>query len=92
MEVIESTELERALERAKTVADHAKALLDEAGIAYKLDEWLTVKRYCERFDIKDTQLVTNWIRRGVIPPENVKEIKELNGLKLIKAIPYRSFQ
>ncbi|WP_367915134.1 hypothetical protein [Leadbetterella sp. DM7] len=91
MEVIENTGLERALERAEVVAERAKALLDEAGIAYKLDEWLTVKRYCERFNIKDTQLVTNWIRRGVIPPENVKEIKELNGLKLIKAAPYKNF-
>jgi hypothetical protein len=33
--------------------------------------------------------VSSWIRRGgIIPAENVIELTELNGLKLIKALPY----
>ena len=91
MEIAEKMDVNKVLERSGVLAQEAKSLLDEMGVEYKLDEWLTIKRYCERFDIKDTQLVTNWIRRGVIPPENVKEIEALNGLKLIKAVPYRPF-
>ena len=59
------------------------------GIEYKLDEWLTIARYAERFNISSTSIISNWIRRGVIPPENIREVEELNGLRLIKAVPYR---
>ncbi len=42
-----------------------------------------------RFGINNTSKISNWISRGVIPPENVLELPELNGIRLIKAIPYR---
>jgi hypothetical protein len=83
----------------KELADRMKqtdALIKEAstflrinGLDYDLNEWMTVKSYCEKFEIENTQTVSNWISRGIVPPENVKEIKELNDLKLIRAIPYR---
>lgn len=59
------------------------------GIEYKLDEWLTIAKYCKKFGIGHTSVVSKWIERGIIPAENIREIEELNGLKLIKAIPYR---
>ncbi len=31
----------------------------------------------------------NWIRRGIVPAENIRVVDELNGLKLIKAVKYR---
>lgn len=89
MEAVEKVDVKKVLERSEALVSEAKSLLDEMGIEYKLDEWLTVKRYCERFGIKDTHVVTNWMRRGVIPAENIKEVEELNGLKLIKAVPYK---
>ena len=82
-------EVQEALERADAALDRAVKYLNDNGVEYQLDDWLTVKRYCERFGIKDTQIVTNWIKRGVIPPENVVSVEELNGLRLIKAVPYR---
>jgi hypothetical protein len=86
-------------ELQKTMSEHiaegqqilaeTKSFLKLNGIEYQLHDWLTIKKYCERFQIEDTQVVTNWIRRGVIPAENVREIEELNGLRLIKAVSYR---
>ena len=77
------------LQDARNLRAEVENHLKLNGIAYQLDDWLTIKKYCERFGIEDTQIVTNWIRRGVIPSENVREIKELNGIRLIKAIAYR---
>jgi hypothetical protein len=77
------------LERIDNLLNEVKDFLMLRGEAIPLDEWLTTKRYCERFNIPNTETVTNWIRRGIIPAENVKEVEELNGLKLIKAIPYK---
>lgn len=64
--------------------------LNLEGIEYDLKEWVTIKKYCELFQIKDIQIVQNWLSRGVIPGENIKVIEELNGLKLIKAVNYKA--
>ena len=63
--------------------------LSQNGRQYPLSDWLTPKEYAKRFDIQSTQVITNWIRRGVIPKEKVVIIQELNNLTLIKAMPYR---
>ena len=55
---------------------------------YPLSEWMTIKDYCKKFDIKSTSNVANWISRGIVPAENIVEIKGLNNLKLIKAVRY----
>ncbi len=77
------------LQDARNLRAEVENHLKLNGIEYQLHDWLTIKKYCERFGIEDTQIVTNWIRRGIIPPENVREIEELNGIRLIKAIAYR---
>jgi hypothetical protein len=58
------------------------------GRPYPTDEWVTIKEYCKRFEITNTQTVTNWIKRGIIPAENVVTVEEYNNIRLIKAIPY----
>ncbi len=82
------SDLGKVLYESQQAADQAKKLLDEMGVAYSLVEWLTVKLYCQRFGIENTETVSNWIKRGIIPSENIKEVEELNGLKLIKAMVY----
>lgn len=77
------------LANGKKLIEEAKALLSTQGEIIEFDEWLTIKRYAERFGVENTQTIKNWINRGVIPSENVREIEELNGLRLIKAVPYR---
>lgn len=88
METIVSDDIREATERSEKLREKAIALLAENGTVLKLSDWLTIKRYCERFEIKSESVVTNWIRRGVIPPENIRVIDDLNGLRLIKAVPY----
>jgi len=53
-----------------------------------MNEWVTITEYCNRFGIANTQTVTYWIQRGIIPKENVVTIEEYNNIRLIKAIPY----
>lgn len=85
-----STEEKKAfLNEIRQFREEIEDVLKIKGVEYKLDEWLTIAKYCEKFDISSTSIVSNWIKRGTIPAENVREIEELNGLKLIKAVPYR---
>ncbi|UBM58218.1 hypothetical protein LAG90_15550 [Marinilongibacter aquaticus] len=72
-----------------SLQNEAKVYIVAAGGTINLDEYITFKRYCERFKIQNIQTITNWIARGIVPPENIKVIEELNGLKLIKAVPYK---
>jgi len=53
-----------------------------------MGEWLTIKRYAERRGLT-TQVVTNWIARGIIPTDCVRTVPELNDLRLVKDQPYR---
>lgn len=82
--------------KATTMAKEALMLIDRTKASFvstegkilNLDEWLTVKGYCQRFGISSTNVVSNWIKRGVIPQENVIRVAELNNLKLIRAMKY----
>jgi inorganic pyrophosphatase/exopolyphosphatase len=81
-------EFRELMEESKQLREQALSILKKDGKEYHLSEWLTVKRYCEKFGIANTQTVTNWIKRGIIPPENVIVLEEFNDLRLIKAVPY----
>ncbi len=82
--------------KATAMAKEARMLIDRTKASFvstegkilNLDEWLTVKVYCQRFGISSTNVVSNWIKRGVIPQENVIRVAELNNLKLIRAVKY----
>jgi hypothetical protein len=63
--------------------------LERGGIRYQMGEWLTLRDYAKRFGLPNTMVVTNWIARGIIPPENVLELPELNDIRLVRAIPYK---
>lgn len=80
--------LKERLAQTDQLISEVRDYLVSNGIEYKLGEWLTIKRYCQKFEIKNVETVMNWIRRGIVPPENVVELEELNGLKLIRAVKY----
>jgi hypothetical protein len=63
--------------------------LERGGNRYKLGEWLTIRDYAKKFGLPNTMVVTNWIARGIVPPENILELPELNDIRLIRAVPYR---
>ncbi|WP_083422093.1 hypothetical protein [Arsenicibacter rosenii] len=85
-----SPEVARLLAKGNELIAQAENYLQHNGTAYSLDEWITIKEYARRFDLKSTNIVSNWISRGIIPAQNIIEIPELNDLKLIKAVPYPS--
>lgn len=51
-------------------------------------EWMTIKCCAEQHGLT-TQVATNWIARGVIPTNCVKDVFELPDLRLAKNQPYR---
>lgn len=70
------------------IAQAETLLIEKNGEKYPLDEWVMPAEYARQFNLKTTMVVSNWIRHGVIPPENILHIPELNDLRLIKAVPY----
>lgn len=60
------------------------------GKEYSMNDWVTIQNYCKMFNIDSTSVVTNWIKRGKIPSENILELKELNNVRLVKAVSYRA--
>ena len=71
----------------KALRADAIAVLKIHGVEYPLTDWLTPKNYAKRFGISNTETVINWINRGVIGEDDVKEIPEL-GLRLVRAVEY----
>ncbi|MCF0073766.1 hypothetical protein LZD49_25025 [Dyadobacter sp. CY261] len=82
-------ELDELLRAAKETLLKAQDYLSKDGKIYELNDWVTVAEYCKRFNIPNTQTVSNWIKRGIIPAENTVVIEEYNHIRLIKAIPYQ---
>lgn len=79
--------LKEFTEVSRKAQQEAKAILQLHGISYPLTDWLTPRNYARKFGVKNTETVINWINRGVIPAEDVKEVEEL-GIRLVRAIPY----
>jgi hypothetical protein len=78
----------KALAESRDARKEANNYLILQGQTIDLSDWVTPKEYVKRFGLKSTNVVSNWIRRGIIPPENIVELKMLNGIRLLKAISY----
>jgi hypothetical protein len=74
--------------RSRAAREEVADYLFNNGETLDLGKWVTLKEYKERFGLKSINVLTNWIRRGIIPPENVRIIKALNDIRLVKAVPY----
>jgi hypothetical protein len=82
------TELEALLSEGREAIGEAQNYLSKDGKRYELHDWITIAGYCKRFNIPNTQTVSNWLKRGIIPAEDTVVIEEYNNIRLIKAIPY----
>ena len=78
------------LSDSEMILAEANSYLTQKGNILDLNEWLTLKNYATRFGLSNTNVVSNWIKRGLVPNENVMVVPELNNLKLIKAVKYSS--
>ena len=81
-------ELKTLLTESRNALEEAQNYLSKNGKKYELHDWITIAEYCKRFNIPNTQTVSNWIKRGIISEENTVIIEEYNNIRLIKAIPY----
>lgn len=80
--------IQKLIDETEVAIAEAQAYLVSQGEVVDLSRWVTIKKYCEMFDIKNTETVTNWINRGIIPAENIRIVEEFNNTRLIKAVPY----
>lgn len=82
------------LERANILKQKVQIVTNDPevkykGITYAFPEWTTIVSYCKLHSIKNPQIVSNWVSKGVISAQNVVIIKELNDLKLIRNVHYQ---
>ncbi|MBC7923858.1 MAG: hypothetical protein H7Z75_22515 [Ferruginibacter sp.] len=84
-----NAKLAQILADADATIAEAEEYLSVKGVKYSLSEWVTLKEYTRRFGLESTNVVSNWIARGIVPPANVLIIEDLNNLKLVKAVPYK---
>lgn len=84
----QETDFNGDLSRFRQESDAAIQLACESGVRVDLTHWLTIKRYAQRYGLT-TQVVTNWIARGIIPADCTMSLPELNDLRLVKNQPYR---
>ena len=83
-----SPEIAALIEDNEQFITEVETYLAHNGTKFPLTDWLTIAEYTKQFGLKSTVVVTNWIKRGVIPKENILHIPELNDIRLIKAVPY----
>lgn len=79
---------EELMAKSDAVIQEGITFLEQNGRKVDLGEWVTIAEYAKRFNLKSTMVVTNWIKRGIVPAENVLTVPELNNIRLIKAVPY----
>ena len=79
---------EMLIKESKDLLSQIDSVLATPDYTINLNEWVTMKEYSKRFNLSTTNVVTNWIKRGIIPQENIRIVPMLNGLKLIKAVKY----
>lgn len=82
-------QLEQLLQATRETLEKAQNYLSKDGKIYELHDWVTVAEYCRLFNVPNTQTVSNWLKRGIIPAQDTVVIEELNNTRLIKAIPYQ---
>ncbi len=91
----ENNRIQQALlDKLREIGTASTALIDEYrdtlrlnGVDYPLTEWITLTQYAKQFGVKNVETIMNWIKRGIVPADHVKEIEQL-GLRLIRAVPY----
>ena len=84
----QKTDFNSDLVNFRQESDAAIQLTRESGVHVDLTHWLTIKRYAQRYGLT-TQVVTNWIARGIIPADCTMTLPGLNDLRLVKNQPYR---
>lgn len=81
--------LARRLDDIEYEQQEALRYLALNGKQYNLEDWLTPVEYARRYGLRSANNVTNWMIRGIIPPADILDVPELNGLRLIRNRIYK---
>jgi hypothetical protein len=76
------------IQEANKAIEESRNLIATPEFTIDLNEWITMKEYTKRFHLSSTNVVSNWIKRGLVPASNIRVLPMLNNLKLIKAVKY----
>ena len=80
--------LQALMAQADEAIKESTDYLISKGVVVDLTEWVTIKEYCRRFNIKNTETVSNWIKRGIVPADDTQVIEEFNNIRMIRAKEY----
>ena len=83
-----SAKIKMMSKQADKLIAESQSLISTPEFVIDLNEWITMKEYTKRFQLSSTNVVSNWIKRGLVPPSNIRVLPMLNNLKLIKAVKY----
>ena len=83
-----SVKTKMMIEEANKAIAESQNYITTPEYVIDLNEWVTIKEYAKRFQVASTNVVSNWIKRGIVPAENIKILPMLNGIKVIKAVRY----
>ena len=80
--------LQKELADAQRQSDESLKIVEENGFVLDTSQWLTIKRYAEKYGV-NMQEVGDWITRGIIPTDCVRDLPEINNIRLVRDQPYR---
>ncbi len=89
MVATQNIKTDELLNQTKVLIESAKNFIHSEGRVIELSDWLTIKNYCKKYNIAEESLVTNWIRRGIIPENDIRVFSEFNNIRLIRDKKYK---
>ncbi|MCY7356348.1 MAG: hypothetical protein LH609_02570 [Rudanella sp.] len=78
----------KELAEAERQSAESLKVLQQHGFVVDTAEWLTIKRYAEKYGVSQ-QVVVNWLNRGVVPADCTMVLHEFNDMRLVKDQSYR---
>ncbi|MBO9614682.1 MAG: hypothetical protein J7619_18420 [Dyadobacter sp.] len=76
------------MQQADRAIKETSEYLLQQGVAVDMTEWVTVKEYCRRFGIDNTETVLQWIAQGIVPKEDTAVVEEYDNVQMLRAKPY----
>ncbi|MDQ6478983.1 hypothetical protein [Dyadobacter sp. LHD-138] len=84
---IEKVSIDELLKRADALIKEGADFIVNDGKVLELSKWLSITEYSQKYNVT-TQVVSKWIERGVIGPDDYIEIGKF-GKKLVRDVPYK---
>ncbi len=88
MTTTEKIDFDAELLNVQKQSEESLKIMMQHGFVIDTSEWLTIARYARKYNVS-TNVVSNWIARGVIPADCVEELSVLNNIKMVKDQLYR---